>query len=97
MLSRQQLVAEPWQVWQVELQLRQTLAPCASALRYAPIAHTVVHVPRDALKDAPATHDEQAEEPAPEHVAHDASHAWHVSLASAYLPAGHAETHAPSS
>ena len=92
-----QLVAEPRHVWHVALQLVQTPALSVSGFRYKPIAHGIVHVPWPALKVAPATHDVHAEKPESEHVAQDASHAWHALLASGYLPLGHALTHAPSS
>jgi len=54
-------------------------------------------VPCEALKEAPATHEVQAVEPAPLQVAQEASQLWHVLLASANLPFGHALTHEPSS
>jgi hypothetical protein len=91
-----QLVLVPRHVWHVELQLRQTLVS-STTLRYEPIAQTVVQVPAPALKLAPGRHDVQLVADESVHVAQDASHAWHVLFASAYLPAGQLLTHDPSS
>ena len=91
-----QFVDSPRQVWHVALQERQTPSPTV-AERNWPTAQTVVHVPALASCVAPATQEVQPEEVPSEHVAHVASHAVHVLLASAYLPLGQLATHEPSS
>lgn len=96
-----QLVEVPKQVAHVELQLQQPFSakPSSSSVvaRNMLEGHVDVHVFTVASKLAPGTHEVQAVEPTPLQVAHDASHAVHVLLASANLPFGHAPTHEPSS
>ena len=80
----------------VELQLEHPSTPSV-VVRNMLEGHVDVHVLAPASKVAPGTQEVQAAAPEPLQVAHEASHATHVLLASANLPFGQALTHEPSS
>ena len=92
-----QFVEAPKHVRHVLLQLRHVPSPTAALCRNCPLEQTVVQVPSAGSNVPPSTQDVQSFDVPPAHVAHEASHAWHVALASVYLPLGHAVKHAPSS
>ena len=87
------VVAGPEQLVQVASHAKHEAG--AVVLRYVAAGHAATHVD-DERYGRWVGQEVQAALPAAVHVAHDASHGWHVLPLSAYSPAAHEETQAES-